>query len=389
MLPGELPLPEWIFACPGTVVNRLFGHLAGAYDQGFARSYGQALRAFQHQWCLGHGGQLRCPRCGSAALIRKGWRPRVLRSSRGRLPLAVQQMRCKSCGRTFRPVNAVLGLPFQRRFLDELVEKAIGMGIQMPFGRASWALRALLADAPSPEGLRRQIAARAAACTPCGEVAGKTVLVDGTRVKAGNNPRGSAVHLAISAVPGPEVAGRPTIVKRLVHLHVGDSEGLRQRLRGLPVERLVHDGGMNLEGCASKVQRCRWHLVHQLNHYLWQDGMKVEQRRHYQKRLKRLLWRKGPRAPVGLDAFIKELQQDGFRQSAEHLKNAQSQTFTWQADKGFAFTTTAPLEREMRELNRRADVGARWSDRGIENVLTVLFHYRLNEKPTVPLRAYQ
>ena len=389
MLPGELPLPEWIFACPGAVVNRLFVHLGTAYDHGFARDYGRVLRDFQIRWCLGHRGQLHCPRCGSAALIRKGWRPRVLRCSRGRLPLEVQQMRCKACGRTFRPVNAVLGLPFQWRFLDELVEKAIGMGIQMPFGRASWALRALLADAPSPEGLRRQIAARAAACTPCDEVAGKTVLVDGTRVKAGNNPRGSAVHLAISAVPGPEVAGRPTIIKRLVHLHVGDAEGLRQRLLGLPVERLVHDGGLNLEACASQVQRCRWHLVHQLNHYLWLDGMKVERRRHYQQRLKSLLWHPSPRAPEGLEAFIKELQQDGFRQSAEHLKNAQSQTFTWQADKGFAFTTTAPLEREMRELNRRADVGARWSDRGIENVLTVLFHYRLNEKPTVPLRAYQ
>jgi hypothetical protein len=42
----------------------------------------------------------------------------------------------------------------------------------------------------------------------------------------------------------------------------------------------------------------------------------------------------------------------------------------------------------MRELNRRADVGARWSERGIENILTVLFHYRLNEKPIMPLRAY-
>ena len=136
------------------------------------------------------------------------------------------------------------------------------MGIQMPFGRASWVLRALLADAPSPEGLRRQIAARAAMLVPC-----------------------------------DEVAGRPTIVKRLVHLHVGDSEALRQRLLGLPVERLVHDEGMNLGACAPKVQRCRRHLVHQLNHYLWLDGMKVEQRRHYQKRLKRLLWRQGPRAP--------------------------------------------------------------------------------------------
>jgi len=388
MLPGEFPLPEWIFACPGTVVNRLFVHLGAVYDHGFARDYGQVLRDFQIRWCLGRRGQLHCPRCGSTALIRKGWRPRVLRSSRGRLPLQVQQMRCKACHRTFRPVNAVLGLSFQRRFLDELVEKAIGLGIQMPFGRASWALRTLLADAPSPEGVRRQIAARAATLAPCDKVAGTTVLVDGTRVKAGKNPRGAAAHLAITAVPGPEVAGRPSILKRLVHLHVGDSEALRQRLLGLPVERLVHDGGMNLKACASNVQRCRWHLVHQLNHYLWQDGMKVERRRHYQKRLKRLLWRQGPRAPEGLDAFIQELQRDGFRQSAEHLQNAQPETFSWQAEKGFAFTTTAPLEREMRELNRRADVGARWSERGIENILKVLFHYRLNEKPIMPLRAY-
>lgn len=389
MLPGELPLPEWIVTCPGDIVNRLFVHLAALYDQGFSRSYGQRLRDIQLQWYLAHRGQLHCPRCDGTALIRKGWRTRVLRSSRGRLPLEVLQMRCKDCGRTFRPANALLGLPFARRFLDELVEKAIGLGIQMPYHRSSRTLQALLADAPSPEGLRRYIAARAAALSPCDEVAGKTVLVDGTRVKAGDNPRGSAVHLAITAVPGPEVAGRPTIDKRLVHLHVGDAEGLRQRLLALPIERLVHDGGLNLDACAPKLQRCRWHLVHQLSHFLWLDGMKVECRRHYQGRLKRLLWYQGRRAPEGLQAFIKELQHKGFRQAAEHLKNAQPEAFTWQSDRGFTFTTTAPLEREMRELNRRADVGARWSNRGIENVLSVLFHYRLNEKPTVPLRAYQ
>jgi len=389
MLPGEFPLPEWIVACPGDIVNRLFGHLGTLYDQGFARSYGQLLREIQLRWCLEHRGRLRCPRCGGTALIRKGWRSRVLRTSRGSLHLEVVQMRCKACGRTFRPANAVVGLPFERRFLDELVEKAIGLGIQMPFGRASRIMKALLADAPSPEGLRGQIAARAAALSPCDDVADKTVLVDSTRVKAGDNPRGSAVHLAITAVVGPEVAGRPTIDKRLVHLHVGDSEGLRQRLLELPIERLVHDGGINLEACARRVQRCRWHLVHQLEHYLWQDGLKVAHRRLYQDRLQAMLWHNSPRAPVALDGFIKELQHDGFRQSAEHLKNAQPQTFTWQSDKGFAFTTTAPLEREMRELNRRADVGARWTNRGIENVLKVLFHYRLNENPTVPLRAYQ
>ncbi|MCX5834977.1 MAG: hypothetical protein NTV99_10810 [Deltaproteobacteria bacterium] len=142
MLPEEITLPEWIFAYPGDIVNRLFGHLGTTYDQGFTRSYGQVLRDFQIRWCLEAKGQLRCPRCLSPSLIRKGWRPRVLRTSRGALALEVLQMRCKACGRTFRPANAVLGLPFARRFLDELIEKAMGMGIQMPFARSSWILKA-------------------------------------------------------------------------------------------------------------------------------------------------------------------------------------------------------------------------------------------------------
>jgi hypothetical protein len=170
---------------------------------------------------------------------------------------------------------------------------------------------------------------------------------------------------------------------------VGDSRALRKRLSELPVERLVHDGGISLEDCAERVQRCRWHLVHQLDFYLWQDRLKAEHRCGYQDRLQALLCNTGPQAARKLDGFIKELRQHGFRQAAEHLTNAQPETYTWQADKGFAFTTTAPLEREMRELNRRADVGVRWSEQGIENVLKVLFHYRLNETPAVPLRVYQ
>ena len=83
-------------------------------------------------------------------------------------------------------------------------------------------------------------------------------------------------------------------------------------------------------------------------------------------------------APKMLSGFIKDLEAEGCLTSAEHLRNARHETFTYRADKNFAYTTTTPLEREMRELNRRADVGVRWSDKGIENVLKVLFHYRLN-----------
>jgi hypothetical protein len=63
------------------------------------------------------------------------------------------------------------------------------------------------------------------------------------------------------------------------------------------------------------------------------------------------------------------------------LNNAADEAFTYLKEP-FAYIDTSPLEREMRELNRRADIGARWSPKGLENVLKVMFHQRLNETST-------
>jgi hypothetical protein len=68
----------------------------------------------------------------------------------------------------------------------------------------------------------------------------------------------------------------------------------------------------------------------------------------------------------------------GLRTAAGHLENAAKETFTYLKEP-FAYIDTSPLEREMRELNRRADIGARWSPKGLENVLKLMFHHRLNE----------
>lgn len=62
----------------------------------------------------------------------------------------------------------------------------------------------------------------------------------------------------------------------------------------------------------------------------------------------------------------------------ESAENAEKETFTYLKEP-FAYIDTSPLEREMRELNRRADIGARWSPKGLENVLKLMFHHRLNE----------
>jgi hypothetical protein len=76
------------------------------------------------------------------------------------------------------------------------------------------------------------------------------------------------------------------------------------------------------------------------------------------------------------------MKQFNFSTMAYHLQEARDEAFTWAQNPSFAYMTTSPLEREMRELNRRADVGTRWSPKGIENVLKLLFHKRLNRDPT-------
>lgn len=383
MLPGEINLPEVTFTSQCADVNQLFDWLSTESDTNFAKRFAQSLRQLQNNLYEQLKEQLICPDCAGDIIIRKGWRKRHLKTSRGSFKLVVLQASCKSCGRTFRPLNDLIGLPFSRRFLDEFVEKGIRVAVDLSFAKASRIIKSLTRCQISAAAIRQKLHAKAAGLKLDNNVCGKTVLVDSTKVKSGKKMRGSPVHVAITAHKGPQRAGRPSIKKRLLHLHVGGSGKLRKRLKRIGAENLVHDGFENLAGCATNVQRCSWHLVHQLKYYLRQDGVRYRLRPFYQNSLKTILW-DPENGPEKLKTFIKELQNNGLKQSATHLNNAVNEAFTWINDSGFTYKTTSPLEREMRELNRRADVGVRWSDKGVESVLKLLFYYRLNETPVNP-----
>lgn len=383
MLPGEINLPEVTFTSQCADVNQLFDWLSTESDTNFAKRFAQSLRQLQNNLYEQLKEQLICPDCAGDIIIRKGWRKRHLKTSRGSFKLVVLQASCKSCGRTFRPLNDLIGLPFSRRFLDEFVEKGIRVAVDLSFAKASRIIKSLTRCQISAAAIRQKLHARAARLKLDNNVCGKTVLVDSTKVKSGKKMRGSPVHVAITAHKGPQRAGRPSIKKRLLHLHVGGSGKLRKRLKRIGAENLVHDGFENLAGCATNVQRCSWHLVHQLKYYLRQDGVRYRLRPFYQNSLKTILW-DPENGPEKLKTFIKELQNNGLKQSATHLNNAVNEAFTWINDSEFTYKTTSPLEREMRELNRRADVGVRWSDKGVESVLKLLFYYRLNETPVNP-----
>ena len=378
MLPGEHSLPEVIVALDKQIVNRLFSELSREADQNLSSQLREQLQILQLVWFATQRKSVFCPTCSSQDLIRKGWRERVVKTSRGRLRLLVLQARCQSCDRTFRPWNNHLGLPSSRRLLAELEEKAVFLGTQVSFARSANILRKLTGGTVSSEGIRRKIAEQAKAIQLPPPHQEATVLVDSTKVKAGSKERGVQVYLAVTAQPGSHRSNRPTCHKQLVYLQVGTVESLKHSLRKIKPHYLVHDGGDNLEDCAKAVQRCRWHLGYQLKHYLWQDGVPHNFRPPFHEALMDIM-NDSEQGPERYSRLANNLAVCGLNTTAGHLQKAAAEAFTFLKEPGFAYIDTSPLEREMRELNRRADIGVRWSPAGVENVLKVLFYQRLNQ----------
>jgi hypothetical protein len=85
-----------------------------------------------------------------------------------------------------------------------------------------------------------------------------------------------------------------------------------------------------------------------------------------------------------VDHLIGELGLRGLHSTATYLKNAGHDLFTVTRlkERGIApalvMVTTGAAEREFREINRRTEVGARWSDEGVERVARLLEKVRLN-----------
>ena len=70
--------------------------------------------------------------------------------------------------------------------------------------------------------------------------------------------------------------------------------------------------------------------------------------------------------------------------AATYLRNARDELFTVTKlrEQGTApelvMVATSAVEREFREINRRTEVGARWTDEGVERVIRLLEEVRIN-----------
>ncbi len=390
MLPVEMALHlELNVRSASLSVNGLVAALersAPGLESGvFGAVLDQAQGAYLQAVRSGAQPPLVCPRCGGSEWVQRGSRPRVLKTSRGRLAFRLRQVSCRSCACTWSPFVERLGLQPWQRLSEELLERLVGLATEMSYAKASAWGGEMLAASLAPMTIWRAVQQRAPGLRfTAGRRPVRTLELDGTRVPAGDKPRGEEVNLALQIGARRRVRRRWQRAKRLVGFALGAESWPRALPPKLRPQLVVSDGAPGIAPAvsaaypATRQQRCEWHLVYSLGHSLWLDAAGTTKARR-------------DRLRAELHALLFAPYRGFWRRAAVWRWNGwrlrtypQSQALVAEAlpqvcyPRPSAVRTTSHAEREMRELNRRTNVGVRWSVAGIGNLLRLRLARRLN-----------
>jgi len=137
------------------------------------------------------------------------------------------------------------------------------------------------------------------------------------------------------------------------------------------------------------IQRCLWHIPHQFKHYLWMDKIKRKTPLWLTIMARCLEFVSLPKNVVDdpkiiaimlkdkekeYEALVKLLEDNNCSACLSHLQNAYPNMFT-NFRKGWEGKTTSLIERVMRTINLRVNVG-KWSSKGVLNAVKIrLAHY--------------
>jgi hypothetical protein len=343
-----------------------------------------------------------CPGCGVMSdFARKGKRTRLRRfdTAAGVVQVRLANVGCRSCGRVFAPLLLMLDLSGKRR-TDRLMVELAELASQMSFARAGAIARSFglpgsagrahsaVADlAPLLDGVGRPE-------VPDAPTGADVVILDGTGMRA--SPRRLGVNcniaLGVTGRTGPRRRRRAGTVLLGLTLHQPWSVMAAQLSALQPPAVVIVDGELAITALAETVwpdvpiQRCWWHLPRALRWALYADKAPHPWANAKRAELVALLRRVArqrlshAQALAAYDTFCASVTGEGHHAAGELLMGARDQVFTCLrpeirarlAHLGGPELGSGVLERVMRELNARTDIGgSRWSVDGLRDLITV------------------
>ena len=352
--------------------------------------------------CFGEGCGAECPRCGSGAAYRKGTRPKAVEVPRlGKVEVERPYLECRQCGRSYVPYEA--GVPERRRYGQEALRRPIEATMETSYRRGAEAYP----ESPSPRTLWRIVNEGPPPTTEQEEPLEAdaeaaemgTCIADATRIPAREEDVQHSLSIAHAVEPerpgsdrpGSDrsggAGGRPTLKRQPVAGRVGSETRLREALSEAEVPTLVTDGQMDVSDVADRCGRCRWHLPRSVRHLLYNDDVSGDRNQQLTSEVRSLAYTDYAN-PIAAQATLTRwaaVRRQVAPQAAGHVERAAPQIGVYARSDPppateFAVETTAPAEREMRELNRRFENGGQWTRSGAENLLQWHQIYRHDSK---------
>ena len=210
----------------------------------------------------------------------------------------------------------------------------------------------------------------------------KALALDGTKVCAGGKKNGSDLNLGIGVEERDNLYGRPYNQKKLLAFSVGKSwNNTIGQCQAIKTNLIISDGENTFDNLSHNLfpniprQRCIWHLKRNFGWCLKEfSGLSKEQREIWSRKLNDVIYDKKStkEAKRKYSLLIRDLKEKSYKTAAQYLENAKEYVFTFREKnqkKGSRHLGTSILERLMREVNRRTDVGVRWTDQGVYNLI--------------------
>ena len=354
---------------------------------------------------------------GSACCPKAKWEikdrvSRQLRTSGGIVRLHWRRLVCQVCRKLVVPMRQWLGLERWQSKTKELEKVVVETVAEQSYRRSTNHLETI-GVIPVPKSTAHRWVAQSSCDQldwPSEKLA--TLMVDGTGFKrrpTEENKWNNKGDLRVGI--GLDAAGQAVPLGTWSNKHWEEiTAELEARSEGNKVaEQLSCDGepglAERLGRLVNSVQRCHWHMVHDLDRQMWFDKASLMDRRKEQKKLagiigielpqgdfdavkpedKQQLQERVKQADNQLSDLVRLLRHKGYSQAATYIAYAQDRLFNyvdfWISTGVAAPRTTSYLERLMREIGRRLKrIAFGWSEAGAAKMARIIIRRICSEE---------
>ena len=342
--------------------------------------------------------EIYCPYCKeSFRHICKGKRRRKLMTSEGEINFMLQQVQCKNCNKIHRPLIKWLGLTPRQLITEELIDKSLEVAIHTSYKTASRLTKSLTGGKIGSHKIRDSMLKKGEeirehqANEPPEEFT--AFCEDSTKVKTGTTKRGDDINIVYGITGRKLIINKETgeikrqlLTGKILSVEVGNDAEIKIQHK---TKNVMSDGAGSVKKKTKYkdkniiFHRCQWHLSRMLGFALYNDGLKSKKQRvPFVSKLALIIKHSFKNYGKYYKELIQELKEKGYLKAMKYLQNAEQEFYNTKEKPilidGIPLLSNSPVERVMREIDRRVDNGARWSQKGVEAITRVRLNYIYN-----------